>query len=68
MKGKAIWWIIAIAVIVILGLIGSCDGSKDSDSGKLVSGVCSHCHGRGMTSYGNECAWCNGTGFWAYYD
>ena len=62
-------WIIAIVVILILALIGSCSaGGSGSKSGRLVTGTCSHCHGAGVTEYGNECGWCNGTGAWAFYD
>lgn len=61
-------WAIAIVVIALLALIGSCDDSKKEQNGNLKTGYCSHCHGSGVTKYGNECGWCNGTGYWAFYD
>ena len=61
-------WIIAIVVILILALMCSCSAGGSSKDGRLVTGTCSHCHGAGVTKYGNECGWCNGTGVWAFYD
>lgn len=37
-----------------------------SDDEYHDSGVCSHCNGSGKTSYGSECRWCDGKGYWAY--
>lgn len=65
---KTVKWALIVIALVILWAIGSCDSSDKKEDGKLVSGICSHCHGNGVTEYGNECGWCNGTGYWAYYD
>ena len=67
MENKGKRWLIAIVVLAVLYFIGSCDNSSSS-SGTRHQGICSHCCGAGKTSTGVECAWCDGYGFWAYYD
>lgn len=70
-KGVAIV-IIGIVIISLLATVGNffsgCNSGSSNKDGHLVTGTCSHCHGSGRTSYGKECGWCNGTGYWAYYD
>lgn len=67
MDQKKKTWIIVIVVLVLFALVGSCGDKSKSKDGELVTGYCSHCHGAGVTQYGNECGWCNGTGIWAFY-
>ena len=71
-KGMAIA-IIGIVILFALVAVGNffsgcSSGSSSNKDGHLVTGTCSHCYGSGKTSYGSECRWCNGTGYWAYYD
>lgn len=71
MEDKTKFWIYvgaAVVTLLILAGIKMCGGEKKKEDGDLVTGICSHCDGVGMTSYGKECAWCNGTGYWAYYE
>lgn len=67
MEKKPKIWVIVVIAFILFGLIASCGENKNNTDGELVTGLCSHCHGAGVTKYGNECGWCNGTGFWAYY-
>lgn len=64
-KGKG--WLIAVVVVAILCAIGSCDSGSNT-KGERHQGICSHCHGSGRTEYGKECGWCDGYGFWTFYD
>lgn len=66
-----VYIIIAIVAIFLIASVGNSNNSSSSHNKgekRLVSGTCSHCHGSGKTEYGRECGYCNGTGFWAYYD
>lgn len=60
MENKGKGWLIAVIVIALLLLVGSCDGGTNK-SGTLHQGICSHCNGSG-------CGWCDGYGFWSFYD
>jgi len=68
MDSKKSGWIIAVVIILLLALVGSCSNGSSSGSGRLVTGKCSHCNGSGFSKYGNPCGWCNATGSWAFYD
>lgn len=57
---------IIVAILLACLCLALCACGKSGET--LVSGKCSHCHGKGLTITGKECKWCNGTGYWAYYD
>lgn len=67
MQNNGKTWLIVILVLALLYCVGSCDNGSNR-SGEKHQGICSHCNGSGQTRYGNECGWCDGYGFWVYYD
>ena len=65
MEGKGKWWVIAIAVVLVMGMIGSCDGggstSKGGTGGSSGGYRCNNCGGDGWDSAnGCSCVWCGG--------
>lgn len=65
MEGKGKWWFIAIAVVLTLSLIGSCNECSTSSGGGNNSRDyrCNNCGGDGWDSAnGCGCVWCGGDG------